>query len=951
MTKRGDVFPPPLQEAENDRLKERWKNGLGQEPPADGWTGVGVSGGGIRSATFALGFFQGLAGRGLVRYVDYLSTVSGGGYFGSFLGRLFTRKWVRSPEQVEKVLLRQESPEVLAYLRENGRYLSPNGGGDSLLFGAALLRNWVAIQLVLLIFLLTIFLGLQGLAAAVEMVADIPQLSPEGLSLWWSPFFLLPIASFVICVFPLGWAYWLVEPLSGRQPPERAPSEGGRRAASRRESSSRVPPAAGVLVVLLLCAAVVLFAESEIVAWTAAVGGGASLLALVYWQLARLRTALERKAGRDQPLFRSQDQRNRLSLWLTHALVFTFLLAVLGLVDTLGQSLYVVVRSGDMTVGRWLAGLAGSLGLASLGRWLAMFFSKGPQGARAGLPYQVIATVVAVLLIGAILVAVDGIAQAVAWGWKIPAAAPKSLQQAVADESQISLDARPGTSMTLRIDQPPAEPGGEDPPAKDREAKLLLAAFAGCFLVSILFGQTWPFVNRSSHLPLYGARLTRAYLGASNPERFRGESSVTEPLPDDDLDLAGYWRDLRSTPERGSGAPIHLINVTINETIDAVSQVQQQDRKGLAFALGPCAFSVGLRHHMMMDPAGEKVEQIFPDLSRHRVFRYQCPAKATFTGDDLSLGSWLAISGAAFSTGTGMRTSLGISLLAGFGNIRLGFWWDSGLRAQSSHLARKHRKLGLRIEDALAKFFPVQIYLLDEFLARFPGTARRHWYLSDGGHFENMGGYELIRRRLPFMLILDAEQDADYRLEGLANLVRKARLDFHAEIRFLTLEQLDAALGKESPARAFVGTLDQLRRGSWTPEKGACGGPSGKLDREERSGFSLAYAALAQVEYADTADPSWLLYVKPALTGCEPIDLLEYHSSHADFPHESTVDQFFDEAQWESYRRLGEHIATQLFEGVKGFVKGTGPTLIRNWELPVPPDSCPADEAPSADRE
>ena len=54
------------------------------------------------------------------------------------------------------------------------------------------------------------------------------------------------------------------------------------------------------------------------------------------------------------------------------------------------------------------------------------------------------------------------------------------------------------------------------------------------------------------------------------------------------------------------------------------------------------------------------------------------------------------------------------------------------------------------------------------------------------------------------------------------------------------------------------------------------------------------------------------MYVKATLRGDEPVDVLEYHGSHPDFPHESTANQFFDEAQWESYRRLGEHIGSKV---------------------------------------
>ncbi len=81
--------------------------------------------------------------------------------------------------------------------------------------------------------------------------------------------------------------------------------------------------------------------------------------------------------------------------------------------------------------------------------------------------------------------------------------------------------------------------------------------------------------------------------------------------------------------------------------------------------------------------------------------------------------------------------------------------------------------------------------------------------------------------------------------------------------------------------------------------------------------FSLAHAALAKIKYADGTDGS-MVVIKPTLTGDEPADVLHYHGEHPAFPHESTADQFFDEAQWESYRKLGEHIATKLFKANDG---------------------------------
>jgi hypothetical protein len=292
----------------------------------------------------------------------------------------------------------------------------------------------------------------------------------------------------------------------------------------------------------------------------------------------------------------------------------------------------------------------------------------------------------------------------------------------------------------------------------------------------------------------------------------------------------------------------------------------------------------------------------------------------SFNGQQLSLGNWTAISGAAVSTGLGSRNSLGASLLTGFFNVRLGYWWDSGTRS----IAPGH-KLTQSIGRFLAWLLPVQSSFLDEFLGRFHGTARQYWYLSDGGHFEDLGGYELIRRRLPVMVLIDAAADPDYDFEELANLIRKARLDFNAEINFIdpdtSKHAFDRAMGEvkkhfQPLDKKFFGTLDQLRRGKWAAEPAPSGPTRNAFFKSSiPARLSIRHAALAKVTYLDDPDAiSYLILLKPTLIGEEPQDLTNYHSANPAFPQQSTAEQFFDEAQWESYRRLGQHIAEKVFQ-------------------------------------
>ncbi|MGC4066641.1 MAG: hypothetical protein QM784_18795 [Polyangiaceae bacterium] len=188
--------------------------------------GLALSGGGIRSATFNLGLLQAFAGRGWMKggerdvdgdrfpdpptplqRVDYLSTVSGGGYIGGFLGQLYCRIGMGVAGVVE-TLKATTSPSI-AFLRENGRYLSPNGSGDLWVAVATMLRSWFALQGILSLFFAIPFLAWILIRAA--FVFRFETADPRWLQgLYLSPLVLAPIAVLTLCTLPAGIAYWFV---------------------------------------------------------------------------------------------------------------------------------------------------------------------------------------------------------------------------------------------------------------------------------------------------------------------------------------------------------------------------------------------------------------------------------------------------------------------------------------------------------------------------------------------------------------------------------------------------------------------------------------------------------------------------------------------------------------------------------------------------------------------
>ena len=239
-------------------------------------------------------------------------------------------------------------------------------------------------------------------------------------------------------------------------------------------------------------------------------------------------------------------------------------------------------------------------------------------------------------------------------------------------------------------------------------------------MLALLCGRTIRFVNSSSHQALYGNRLTRAYLGASNSNRFIDASGQ----PAFRSDPRRQHRLGRVRARSAIGGPLHIVNVTLNETVLGASQVEQRDRKGLPMAVGPCGLSGGIESHALWkqrsrsrQPADARLDGASA-CTEHRLGQAAAPRTETTSicsrlrrstqhqVEALNVGTWTAISGAAFSTGLGARTSLALSLLLGIANVRLGYWWDSHVKPGDRESARTSPTLRNRVGEQLNGLVP-----------------------------------------------------------------------------------------------------------------------------------------------------------------------------------------------------------------------------------------------------
>ena len=233
----------------------------------------------------------------------------------------------------------------------------------------------------------------------------------------------------------------------------------------------------------------------------------------------------------------------------------------------------------------------------------------------------------------------------------------------------------------------------------------------------------------------------------------------------------------------------------------------------------------------------------------------------------MSLGTAVAISGAAASPNMGYHSSPALTFIMTLFNARLGSWLGNPKQ-------RRWRDEGPRsaFDSIIREGFGLT------------NDTSPYVYLSDGGHFENLALYEMVRRRCRYIIVLDGGADPKYIYEDLGNALRKIRIDMKIDIEFKLTPPLPG--------------LKQAKR-----------------------------CAVAEINY-EKIDPSlengYLIYIKPVVLENDPPDVIEYKASNPAFPHESTADQWFNESQTESYRRLGlcsvqdvfTHWGSDRFKGV-----------------------------------
>ncbi|HEV7919649.1 MAG TPA: patatin-like phospholipase family protein [Thermoanaerobaculia bacterium] len=969
-----------------------------EELHGHGQTALCISGGGIRSATFALGVIQCLArircsGVSLLEKFDYLSTVSGGGYVGSWLSAYARRTNNGIAAVAQEIAERRQPPsepesEPLRHLRSYSNYLTPRLGllsADTWALVGTYLRNLSLTWLILI----PLFIALLAIPRLFVALIRTPPPRPIQIS----------VGALMAILFALGIGY-----IMSSRPVGRGTLEDGRKHTNGRFLWRTLLP----LTLCSLCV-VLLFAwqRTTSLAWELAFVAGLlnALFTTFYmhryraanadeqredvrpgvskstytWKKQSLETALSAIAGAIftggaymalgqlfPPDFMLPPALPQLADWLNPASIPSphlinyacFGVALVNLAFLIAATIFIGGTSwyNEDYDREWWARAGGWLLIGSFG-WIAISFlslygpvliyyaprtitgvgmitggfallmgksdktaanrkekeEQGLLGKSLNISMGLAVPIFIICLFAGLSLATTKVLGRKIGGLKPIANAALLERSAWSVQQKAGIVAPLGGDLTVKTSEFPVLEADTlaarahlyivgKTPAWVALAVVLIGALAGS-VASFFIG-----VNQFSMHALYRNRLVRAYLGASN--RKRVANYFTGFDPEDNLRLEELRPDFVLHEEIGPGAENALKSATSGALFllhrqlskETSSKTGEPFRSALADELSAKIKALPLAQRL------EKREQYETTLGEHlhgtnvRPFHiinmawnlvsgeqlaWQERKAESFTASSLHCGSWrhgyrpsdeyggprgmslgtaVTISGAAASPNQGYHSSPALALLMTFFNVRLGWWLGNPSNAGEKTYTFSNPRWSLR--PLLAEAFGLT------------NSSHPYIYCSDGGHFENLGLYEMVLRRCRSILVIDAGQDDRFIFDDLGNAIRKIRIDFGIDI-----------------------TIDKM-------------GLFPRRDQKDPVPANAKYGAVGTIRYhpKDRTKDGHFVYLKPVFYGKnEPKDVYNYATMNRQFPHEPTLgDQFFSESQFESYRRLGEHALDEI---------------------------------------
>ncbi len=874
---------------EEDILRSEYRE-LGTETP----TALCLSGGGIRSAAFCLGALQGFADAGSLKQFNYLSTVSGGGYIGSWLQALITNTTLNDAIDALKTQPGTRDPAlgnpVLA-LRNFTNFLTPAGNVSMDSFAGAIL--WFRNTFLNWLIFTPIF-------AAIALTPEIYRLTIEAAA---------STRPGLECILVFALAFLLIATVDGcrflptqafarqRQAPPGQPQ--GRTVGEIDEGITW--PMVAWTILLPVWAATEIANDGAAAGWRygfpIAVGAvlilgfvfaGVSANAYTrpfyrrnfpYWFLASLITTAFLSAG---VLYCDEAGRYisgkigdsiRAEYGVSCANCGAILLLVIfgplwiTLADLLQTTVYVGFRNfarfGNIDR-EWLARLNARLLILPV-IWMLLSATT------------LIVPLIVAMKARAIVAALTGpvgamIARSTG---TLAGNTPADITKAASGKSNatnrllFTVAAIFGVSLfallaeaTRRAIARIIAPIAPSLMAAEFTVDRLMIALAIMALMASLawFAGKYINVNRFSMHDVYRMRLARAFIGTTLSEAKVRPDRFTSFDPQVGIAMTSLWSMFRCVEP----CLFPVINVALN--LVGTDNPALKERKAKPFTITPLhSGSAALRHLDAKRSTPQKPVYNRGTYVDTCAYARRDPRSDT-PGTGIKLSTAMTISGAAVSPNMGYHSSPIAGMLMTLFNARLGIWLPNpagpGMTPRDMQRNGPNNAVG-----ALAR----------EISGRTTDD-RTEIYLSDGGHFDNLGLYEMLRRRCRRIIVIDAGADPKYAFADLGTAIRLASIDGLAEVNFVT--RLTAGIG-EMPVHGAYATIQY---------------PPGK---------------------DGNAPIGELIYFKSHMITPLPVALVAHAAASKDFPHDNTADQFFTESQFESYRQLGHEIIKRAMDGGK----------------------------------
>ena len=827
-----DIFPAELAEINKRRRTLNLGDAKFSPKPSvkNGLIGLALSGGGIRSATFSLGVIQALISKKIFKFIDYLSTVSGGGYIGSCISSALNSRGAHESQFENR--LGDEDPPAVKHLRNSGNYLSPGGLVDKMRLPTILLRG----------ILLNLFLIVPTLILAVFVTEVLSELFHNIEYKRFRP--IVIITPFVLTVIVFS---FITKAFRNKF------------TWNKRNRYERFLAKLFALTTLVLCLVPTLllvrfcvdatwagsikriFALSElglsslkVIIFMTAIGLF-FLIVKKFQSLSKITVKIATMAGGilgpllifsiylifcvffiESPYF-DINYRQELDILSTNTLELKLQRNELKLVDPSKSD-------NDISKSSFTTSPKNEKSMYNQKRLIKLFVGKGLLNIKKGYKLNIKKCENAPVK------------------WKVVYSKNDSdMENCYCQKPSGNITSKglngscfivQETENYLFIPKLSIFEAFRDinfsrnwqyikaigQSLADRMSWKFYLSGIFIFFFNLFFVN----VNITSPHGFYRDRLSKAYL-------FRTARGQKVDLNDN--------QKLSELNQEGSVAPYHLINASLN--IPGSDDPNLRGRNSDFFTFS--------KHYSGSDHTG-----------------YCATGNLEAVNPHINLGTAMAISGAAAAPNMGTMTLKQFVFVLTLLNVRLSFWIPNPFKINTT---------GLKAKKIMPNVGPR--YLLKEALGSLnaEGTFVN---VSDGGHIENLGVYQLLKRRCKLIIASDAEADPEMIFNGLVTLIRYAEIDMGVTIEI---------------------NLKKIRGGQ-------------------------AHWVLGKIYYGARQDPTnptecgYLLYIKSSLTGDESEYIKAYKRNNATFPDETTADQFFDETQFECYRSLGEHIAAEMLAGI-----------------------------------